>query len=113
MSAVKVCLGKTVVQEPLYFSCPFNFEDVFWDVALYSVVKFTDVLEVFTASIMRVITLMLEAVSISERSVNFYKTTQHNIPEDINLHSDHLENVGSHPFNLLLCLNQISAAQTG
>jgi hypothetical protein len=33
--------------------------------------------EVFTASIVRAVTtLMMEAVNISETSVNFYKTTQ-------------------------------------
>jgi hypothetical protein len=37
--------------------------------------KLTNVSEVLTA-------LMMEAVSISETSVHFYQTTQHNIPED-------------------------------
>jgi hypothetical protein len=41
----------------------------------------TDVSEVLTASIIRVI-----ATSTSETSVNFYQTTRRNIPEDINLH---------------------------
>jgi hypothetical protein len=36
------------------------------------------------------IALMMEAVSISETSVNFYKTTQHSIPEDSHLHSQQL-----------------------
>jgi hypothetical protein len=42
--------------------------------------KLTDVSEVLTASIIRA--LMMEAVSTSEMSVNFYETTWHNIPED-------------------------------
>jgi hypothetical protein len=36
--------------------------------------------EVFTASIIRA--LMMEAVSTSETSVNFYQNTQRNFPED-------------------------------
>jgi hypothetical protein len=44
--------------------------------------KFTYVSEMLAASIMRP---MMEAASTSETSVNFYKTTQHNIPEDSHL----------------------------
>jgi hypothetical protein len=40
----------------------------FWDVAPYS---------------LRAIVLMMEAVSTSESSVNFYEATQRNIPEDV------------------------------
>jgi hypothetical protein len=47
--------------------------------------KFTDVLVVLTASI--IIALMMEAVSTSETSVNFYQTTRRNIPEDSHLHT--------------------------
>jgi hypothetical protein len=44
---------------------------------------FTDISEVLAASIIKVlIAVMMEAASISEMSVNFYQTTQHNIPED-------------------------------
>jgi hypothetical protein len=43
--------------------------------------KFTDVSEVLAASVIRPITLMMEAASPSERSVNFYHTTQRNNPE--------------------------------
>jgi hypothetical protein len=43
------------------------------------VVKFSDVSEVFTAAIY----LMMEAVSTSDTSVNFYHTTQCSILEDI------------------------------
>jgi hypothetical protein len=40
-------------------------------------------------------TLMTEAVSTSEKSVNFYQTTQHNHPEDSHLHTCYLENLKS------------------
>jgi hypothetical protein len=39
----------------------------------------TDVSKVLTASI---ITLIMQAVSTSEMVINFYQTTQHNIPDD-------------------------------
>jgi hypothetical protein len=45
--------------------------------------KLTDVSEVLTACI---ITLMTEAVSTSETSVNFFETKWRNIPEDSYLH---------------------------
>jgi hypothetical protein len=57
--------------------------------AVFSVVwyKFTDVSEVLAASVIRVIiALITEAASTSETSENFYRTTQHNSPEDIHLH---------------------------
>jgi hypothetical protein len=38
-------------------------------------------------SIMSVITLMVEAASISEMYVNFYQNTQSNNPEDNHLHT--------------------------
>jgi hypothetical protein len=47
-----------------------------WDVETCSLVD-TDVLEVLTTSI----ALMMEAVSISETSVNFYETTRQYISE--------------------------------
>jgi hypothetical protein len=53
---------------------------VFWDVAPCSLVEVTDVSEVLTASIF--IALMMEVVSTSKTSVNFYQTTRHNIPEE-------------------------------
>jgi hypothetical protein len=59
---------------------------VFWDVAPYSLVKFTDVSEVLAAPIIRAIILMMEAVSICETWVNFYQTTRCNIPEESYLH---------------------------
>jgi hypothetical protein len=39
---------------------------------------------------------MMEAVSTSETSVNFYQTTRLNIPEDSRLHYRHGENLISH-----------------
>jgi hypothetical protein len=41
--------------------------------------------EVLAASIIRVITLMMKAVSTSETSVNFYQTARLNNLEDSNL----------------------------
>jgi hypothetical protein len=48
--------------------------------------KLTDVSEVLTA----MINLMMEAVSISETSVNFYETTPRNIPEDSHFYKIHM-----------------------
>jgi hypothetical protein len=59
-------------------------------------VKFTDVSEVFAASI--IIALMMEAASTSETSVNFYQTTRRNIPEDNHLHTRRRENLKSHQY---------------
>jgi hypothetical protein len=39
---------------------------------------------------------MMKAVSISEMSVNFYQTTQRNIPEDGHVHTRRRENLKSH-----------------
>jgi hypothetical protein len=47
----------------------------------------------FAASI---IALMMEAESTSETSVNFYKTTRRNNPEDNHLHTRRRENLKSH-----------------
>jgi hypothetical protein len=47
--------------------------------------KLTDVSEVFTAYYI-IIALMMEAVSTSETSVNFYETSRRNIPEDSHIH---------------------------
>jgi hypothetical protein len=49
---------------------------------------------VLTASI--IIALMIEAVSTSETSVNFYQTTQRNIPEDGHFHTERRKNLTSH-----------------
>jgi hypothetical protein len=43
----------------------------------------------------RFIALLMEAVSTSETSVNFYQTTQPNNPEDSHLHTRHRENIKS------------------
>jgi hypothetical protein len=40
----------------------------------------------------------MEAASTSETLVNFYQTTQHNKPEENDLHSHHCENLKSHSF---------------
>jgi hypothetical protein len=49
--------------------------------------KFTDVLEVPAASIIRgLIAPMMEAASTSETSVNVYQTTRRNNPDDNHLH---------------------------
>jgi hypothetical protein len=66
--------------------------------------KFTDVSEVLAASIIRVlskeltlrISLMIEAASTCETSVNFYHTTRRSIPEDIHLHTPRLGNLKFH-----------------
>jgi hypothetical protein len=42
------------------------------------------------------IALMMEAESASQTPVNFYETTQRNIPEDRNLHTRRRENLKSH-----------------
>jgi hypothetical protein len=42
---------------------------------------------VLAASIIRAITLMMEAAGTSETSLNFYQTTRRNIPEDSHLES--------------------------
>jgi hypothetical protein len=48
-----------------------------------------------TASIIKAITLMMEAASTSEISANFYQTTRRNIPEDSHLHTSNRENLKS------------------
>jgi hypothetical protein len=53
---------------------------------------------VLTASIISA--LMMEAVSTSEMSVNFYQTTRRNIPEDSHLHARRRENQKSQLFYL-------------
>jgi hypothetical protein len=58
---------------------------VFWDAAH----------NLFTA-------LMMEAVSTSETSVNFYQTTWRNIPEDSHLYTRSSENLKSHKVRLCL-----------
>jgi hypothetical protein len=59
---------------------------VFWDVAPCSLVEV----------IIRAIALMMDAASTSETSVNFYQTTQRNIPEDSHLYTRRRENLKSH-----------------
>jgi hypothetical protein len=43
----------------------------------------------------RATALMMEAASTSEASVNYYQTTQRNIPEDSHLHTRRRENLKS------------------
>jgi hypothetical protein len=47
---------------------------------LCSLIDTTDVLEVLTASIIRILALMMEAISSSETLVNTHQTTRHNSP---------------------------------
>jgi hypothetical protein len=53
----------------------------------------TDVSEVLTASIIRSIALMMEAVITSKTSVNFYETTRRKIQKDSHLHTHRHENL--------------------
>jgi hypothetical protein len=45
-------------------------------------------LEILTEMSMKMITLTMEAESVSETSVNFYQGTKRNIPEDGQLQND-------------------------
>jgi hypothetical protein len=49
-----------------------------------------------SASIIRAISLMMEAASTSETSVNFYQTTRRYNPEDSHLQTCCRENLRSH-----------------
>jgi hypothetical protein len=57
--------------------------------------------------------LMMEAVSTSETSVNFYETTRRNIPEDGHLHSPGLNNTVYHlnrnPTTITYCGTKIKS----
>jgi hypothetical protein len=54
--------------------------------------KFNDVSEMLAASIIRaIIALMMEAARTSKMLVNFYQTTQHNIPEQSSSHNSLLQ----------------------
>jgi hypothetical protein len=70
---------------------------VFWVVAPCSLVDVYQVSEVVAASIIGAISdLVMEAASISEMSVNFYKTTWRKNPEDnSHLHTCLHENLKS------------------
>jgi hypothetical protein len=46
--------------------------------------------QVLTAANMRVISLMMEAASTSEKPVNPYQITRRNIPEDSHIHRNRL-----------------------
>jgi hypothetical protein len=81
---------------------------VFWNVAHVVWEILTNVSEELTASIIRVMSLlMMEAVSSSETSVNIYQTTQCNISEDSHLHTRRCENLKSH---LHICTFQLDVS---
>jgi hypothetical protein len=56
--------------------------------------NFTNVSEVFAASIIRA--MMMEAASTSGTSANVYETTRRNNPEDSHLHARRGENLKFH-----------------
>jgi hypothetical protein len=66
---------------------------IFWVVAVYSLVEFTNVSEVLAASIIRVI--MMEVASTSEMLVSIYQTTWRYNPEDSHLQTRRHENLKS------------------
>jgi hypothetical protein len=57
-----------------------------WDIAPWSLVEVNYFSEVRTASTIRVIALIMEAVRMSETSVYFTKSAWHCVPECFNLH---------------------------
>jgi hypothetical protein len=67
---------------------------VFSDVAPCTWYNITDVSEVLATSI--IIAMVMESASTSETSVNFYRTTRRNIPQDSHLHTRRRENLKSH-----------------
>jgi hypothetical protein len=60
----------------------------------------TGVLGVFTAPIIRLMTLVMKAVNTPETSIGFYPTTLCNIPEDSRLFTSRRENLKSHDYIL-------------
>jgi hypothetical protein len=62
---------------------------VFWDVALCSLVDINQCLRGAPNPRCYIITLMKEAVSFSEMSVNIFWSTQRNIQEDCHLYTQH------------------------
>jgi hypothetical protein len=56
-------------------------------------VKMADVWDVASCNLVEIAMMMMDAVSISETSVNFYQTTQRNIPEDSHLHTRRRESL--------------------
>jgi hypothetical protein len=57
-----------------------------WDIIPCNPQKLNDVSEWLNASIFRAIALMMEAVSASEMSMNFYENTRRIIAEDCQFH---------------------------
>jgi hypothetical protein len=73
---------------------------VFWDVSLCSLVevyqRFRGAYCLHHQGALIIISLILEAASTCEILVNFYQTTQQNIPEDSHLHTYRREKLESH-----------------
>jgi hypothetical protein len=67
-------------------------------------------LNMFTMFKGSLIAMMVEAVSTSEMSVNFYDTTRRNIPEDNQLHTRRRENLKSHSNILYVLLTNTPCA---
>jgi hypothetical protein len=60
--------------------------NVFWDAAPRSLVEVSEVLTVsILGAINTIVALMMEAISTSETSENFYQTRRRNIPENSHL----------------------------
>jgi hypothetical protein len=77
----------------------------FWVVVPCSLIEVYHVSEVFAASIIRamliMIALMVEAASTSETSANLYQTARCNNPGDSHLHARRRENLKSHSASIL------------
>jgi hypothetical protein len=69
---------------------------VFWLFRRVVLSQFTDVLGVPAASVIRVITLIMEAARTNETAAYFYQTTRRNNPEDSHPHARRRENLKSH-----------------
>jgi hypothetical protein len=73
--------------------------------------KFANVSEVLFASIIKarsLISLIMESLSTSETSVNFYETTRRNIPEDRHFHALRRENPKSHSIMIICNEDELS-----
>jgi hypothetical protein len=74
---------------------------VFWDVASCSLVHFDRCFEgaycLHHQGDEQLVALMMEAISISETSVNIYQKTQRSLPEYSHLHTCSRQNLKSHP----------------
>jgi hypothetical protein len=79
----------------------------FWDIAQCSLVQ-VDRCFRGTYCLIRAIVLMIEAVRASETSVNFYKSTLHNIPEGCHLHTRRRNNLKSGSIKYRVFLYKLS-----